>query len=160
MLGGVRATAFAAVALAALLSSGWLYVTKASVSSQRDAAVAALVKEKLDRITAEAAIYESKTKALAKVGADYERELAAAQSRYASVREQLRTSVLQLREFWSCEGEGSSGSSESKERTRLREEAAARIIQIGAEADAQVRALQEAVKEYEDGREGVRSGSE
>ena len=93
---------------------------------------------------------QAKAAAVAKVAEQYEREKADAQAKSEAVVAGLRAGTVRLRQHWqaavaTCElSAGSAAARHADEITQLRAESAARIVRLGAEADAQVRALQEA----------------
>lgn len=87
---------------------------------------------------------------LAALDAKYQRELDDAKGKAESVAADLRAGNLRLRQHWqasiaTCELSGSAAAAlHADEVAQLRAESAARIVRLGAEADAQIRALQEA----------------
>lgn len=91
--------------------------------------------------------------ALAEIGVEHEQDRQSAEAVPAAVVADLRADRLRLREHWAaCEtralSEAAAGAVERDEAARLREEAAARIVRIGRDADDQVKACQRVIAEY------------
>jgi hypothetical protein len=90
--------------------------------------------------------------ALAKIAEKYEQDKRDAERKQAGVVADLRAGNLRLRNHWQgCQAAArvsaaASAARESDAVARVREEAAGRIVRIGAEADAQVRGLQEVIR--------------
>lgn len=130
-----------------------------AASGDRRAAKAELALSHLERDTAYR-LAEAEAKArqveqrrvedLAALDAKYQRELDDAKGKAESVAADLRAGNLRLRQHWqasiaTCELSGSAAAAlHADEVAQLRAESAARIVRLGAEADAQIRALQEA----------------
>ena len=93
---------------------------------------------------------QAKVEAVAKAADAYEKGKADAQAGYERDLADLRTGNLRLRQYWqasvaTCElSAGSAAALHAEQQAQLRAESAARIVRLGAEADAQVRALQAA----------------
>lgn len=88
--------------------------------------------------------------AVAEAANEYERGMADARAKADRVVADLRAGNLRLRQHWqasvaTCELSGSAAAAlHAEQQAQLRAESAARIVRLGAEADAQIRALQEA----------------
>jgi FtsZ-interacting cell division protein ZipA len=93
---------------------------------------------------------QAKAAAVAKAAEEYERGKADAQAKADRVVADLRAGTVRLRQHWqaavaTCDVSRDSAAALAAEReAELRAESAARIVRIGAEADAKVRALQDA----------------
>lgn len=88
--------------------------------------------------------------ALAVAAERYEQEKRdGAQAAYDRALADVRSGRVRLRGPWACPvPDPDATAAERDAAARLREEAAARIVRVGAEADAQVRACQALVREY------------
>lgn len=127
-LGGVRATIFAGLAVASMVTAGWQWVAKEHYKDKLDA-------QKL--VVAE--LIAGHAKETLRITDEYTKALAEAERKRLDVERDLRSARLQLQDHWTCPDRDAGSADEA---TRLREEAAGRIVQIGAEADAQVKGLQ------------------
>lgn len=109
-------------------------------------------KEEL-RLTEQARKAEARSAdALAGVGTAYEKGLKDAQAKSAAVVADLRAGNIELRDHWKgCQRDAASATSTAvaDAEARVREEAAGRIVRVGAEADAQVKGLQDVIAEYQ-----------
>lgn len=90
---------------------------------------------------------------MADIGAKHEEDRRDAASVPDAVAADLRAGVVRLQEHWAgCEtsrlAEAASATVQLDEASRLRSEAAGRIVQIGRDADDQVRSLQDVVEAY------------
>lgn len=151
LLGGWRATVFAVLALASTGAAWWQWSGKMVAQG----ALAELQMDQLEEDNKELQllfdIYVEKQKVLAKIGEEHEQALADAERKRLDVVDDLRTAKLKLRDHWTCPASPSSPGKLDEE-TRLREEAAGRIVQIGAQADAQILGLQQVIEELLDGK--------
>lgn len=145
------ATRAGRMALAALLAIGALaYVWTARYAdgyraAQADAEKAALVAQGVARMKERHGEMR-----MAVVAERYERERRdGAQAAYDRALSDVRSGRVRLRQPWACPVSGAAtASGERDAATRDREEAAARVVRIGAEADAQLAACQSVVREY------------
>lgn len=157
MLGGVRASLFAllSVTLAGLLFWQW---GARQLAEERLADAKAEVVEARE-IAMET--YRALTEQNSAIDAEYQEKLDEAQAKHDRVVADLRSARLQLQDHWTCPAPDSAAPGVVDEGARLREEAAARIVQIGAEADAQIAGLQSVIKELQEKYGGeVGTGSE
>lgn len=112
---------------------------------QRDAAQQVAMAEAKARATEQRRVED-----LAELAAKHEKELQDAQVRSDRVVADLRAGNLRLRQHWqgaiaTCDLSRDSAAAIAAEReAELREQGAADLVRLAAEADAQVRALQEA----------------
>jgi hypothetical protein len=92
----------------------------------------------------------NQTIALAVIAERYEREKRdGAQAAYDRALADVRGGRVRLRGPWACPlPDAGATAAERDAAARLREEAASRIVRIGAEADAQLRACQSLVRQY------------
>ena len=96
------------------------------------------------------AVEQRRAEDLAALDAKYQRELDDAKGKAESVAADLRAGNLRLRQHWqasiaTCElSADTTAALHAEQQAQLRAESAARIVRLGAEADAQIRALQEA----------------
>lgn len=138
-LGGIRATIFAGIAVAAIAFSGWQMVAKNHYKNQiakQDTQHRALVQNLLMQ-----GITEHK-----RISDDYEKDLLTVEAKRRDVTRKLHTAEYKLQQHWTCPVTDASGAEEAR---KLREEAAGRIIAIGAEADAKERRLIDANEKLE-----------
>lgn len=94
----------------------------------------------------------AKAEALAAVAAQYEREKLDAEAKADAVAAAMRADTLRLREHWrGCEtnrvSEAAARAAEPDAAAELRAEGASDLVRVAAEADAQVRGLQEVIRE-------------
>lgn len=139
ILGGWRATAFAGLAVAASITAGWNITAKNHYKQE-------IVEADTRHKTLVASILLDSLTTTSKISDDYEKDLKASKDKRQLVIDELRTTKRQLRDHFTCP---SDDSGESEENTRLREEAAGDIIQVGADADAQVKGLQKVNEDQE-----------
>lgn len=99
------------------------------------------------------ALEQRHTEALAAIGEAYEKGKADAESKGADVVAGLRAGTVRLRQHWQgCEATSRAAAAASSAResdavAQVRAEAAGRIVRVGAEADAQVRGLQDVIRQ-------------
>lgn len=144
----ISATIVAVIAYSIGAASGDRRAAKAELAlshMERDAAYQLAEEQAKAR-----ALERAKAAAVAKVAEEYEREKADAQAKSEAVVAGLRAGTVRLRQHWqaavaTCDvSRDSATARHADEIAQLRAESAARIIRVGAEADAQVKALQEA----------------
>lgn len=84
------------------------------------------------------------------IGATHDQEMRDAIAKERATAADVLSGALRLRQHWACKARdlpGAAGSAEvADEGAELRAAAAGRIVRIGAEADAQVKGLQELLK--------------
>lgn len=156
VLGGVRASLFAflSIVLAGLLFWQW---------GARQLAEEKLAATKAEMVAAEKRsmeTYRALTEQNSAIDAEYQEKLDEAQAKHDRVVADLRSARLQLQDHWTCPAPDSAAPGSVDEGARLREASAARIVQIGAEADAQIAGLQSVIKELQEkygGEVGTRS---
>ena len=151
LLGGVRATVFAGAAIAALVLSGAFWIKSNHLENKLSGIAAETARRDLENVTLRAEEYKRRARELAQIGAKYEKDLQAAKKKHDAVLAGIADGSLQLRPHWACGTGGTPGSSQPDESARLRAESAARIIGIGAKADAQIKGLQKVIRSGEDG---------
>lgn len=160
LLGGIRATVFAGIALAALLLAG---IQTWRLDSAQDAIADMSLKAAKDQaalaaaqvVASEAARQQEQDRAKAanEVAAAYERGKDDAKAAGDRVAADLRAGVSRLQDRWrGCEAgrvsaiAGSPGESDAAAADR--NDSAGRIIGAGAACDAQVIGLQELIRAY------------
>lgn len=95
-------------------------------------------------------IERRRVESIAEIEAKHASELGRIESEVEALVSDLRAGNLRLRQHWqasiaTCELSGSAAAAlHAEHQAQLRAESAARIVRLGAEADAQIRALQEA----------------
>lgn len=149
----------AAVVLAAILGAGWAGWEWRDRSADIEAAEARAKAEKIigDFAKAEAELQakyrkaeQARTEAVAEAASQYNKGVSDAQAKSAAVVADLRAGNVRLRQHWqgaiaTCDLSRDSAAALAAEReAELREQGAADLVRLAAEADAQVRALQEA----------------
>lgn len=146
MLGGVRAFFFAllSVTLAGLLF--WQWGARQLAEERLADKVAELVEAR--EIAMET--YRALTEQNSAIDAEYQEKLDEAQAKHDRVVADLRSARLQLQDHWTCPASDSAAPGVVDEGARLREASAARIVQIGAEADAQITGLQSVIKDLQE----------
>lgn len=109
------------------------------------------------RAEAEAAARQTERRlreAADEIAAQYEEEMKRAGEKHAAVVADLERGAVRLRAHWQgCQATAAlSAAAESAARadeaSRLREQAAARIVRLGSECDAHVRGLQSVIRSY------------
>lgn len=157
VLGGVRASLFAflSIVLAGLLF--WQWGARQLAEEHLADKVAELAESK--EIAMET--YRALTEQNSAIDAEYQEKLDEAKAKHDRVVADLRSARLQLQDHWTCPAPDSAAPGVVDGGARLREEAAARIVQIGAEADAQITGLQSVIKDLQEKYGGeVGTGSE
>lgn len=138
------------LAIAGVIGSGlyqWGYDT-ANVRAEK--VIGEFAKAEAEAQEKARAVEQRRAEDLAALDAKYQRELDDAKGKAESVAADLRAGNLRLRQHWqasiaTCELSADSAAAlHADEVAQLRAESAARIVRLGAEADAQIRALQEA----------------
>ena len=145
--------------LAAILGAGWAGWEWRDRSADIEAAEA---KAKAERVVSEYAKAEAdlqakyrkaeqaRTEAVAEAASQYSKGVSDAQAKSAAVVADLRAGNVRLRQHWqgaiaTCDLSRDSAAALAAEReAELREQGAADLVRLAAEADAQVKALQEA----------------
>lgn len=139
LLGGIRGTIFAGVAVAALAFGGFQMAR--STYYQHQLTEVAAQKQKLVKSLLLRSLNDS-----TELSKQYEKDLQASKAVAADVTGKLRRAEYKLQQHWTCPVSDTSGAEEAR---RLREASTGRIIGIGAEADAQVEGLIEANEKLE-----------
>jgi len=154
--------ALAAVSVLVLSNMLWA-VYAMSLVAQRDRARlerAEMVARALDaEAMARSRVLEierANTAAMADIAEKHLQEITNAESKHAAVVSDLRAGVVRLRAHWQgCQAtadlsRAADAAARADDLARLRNEAAADIIQLGAECDAHVRGLQSVIRSYTD----------
>lgn len=102
LLGGVRATVFAALAAAALSWGGWQWVAKNSAQKALNEERVAQIKEDARTIEQMAALYTEKVDAVAKATKDAEAIRNAQKADYERTIRNLRNGAVVVRDRFSC----------------------------------------------------------
>lgn len=139
LLGGVRATIFAGVAVAALAFGGWQVAAKNVYKNK-------LEKQDTEHKTLVYNLLLNDLNSKSELSKSYAQNLKDADAKRVDVTRKLRTAEYKLRQHWTCPREDTSGAEEA---ARLREEDTGNLVGIGAEADAQVKGLIEANENLE-----------
>lgn len=146
LLGGVRATVFAGLALLLLVLVG---VQSWRLDSAHDAiakSAAQAVQDRLDATEAARATESAHALQLANIGRQHELERANAQAEHDRLVHDLRTGAQRLRSWWDCPAatvsEADAAAGVSDVAAELRRASAARVIAAADECDAHVRAAQ------------------
>ncbi len=146
MLGGVRGTIFAGLALVLLLAFAW---GRHQLSNEREASAkyrAQIVEQTLLSEQKARRIEQHHAAALNAVARAHQEDLRNAQATYDRTVADVRSGALKLQDRWACPA-----ANVSRPATRPsvpngaaddRAESAARIVQASAECDAQIRGLQ------------------
>jgi hypothetical protein len=139
--------ALVAVALVAG-AIAWLWTARYAEgyrAAQADHEKAALVAQGAARMTE-----RNQAIRLAVIAERYEQEKRdGAQAAYDRALADVRSGRVRLRGPWACPVPGADATAAERDAAaRLREEAASRVVRIGAEADARLRACQALVREY------------
>lgn len=148
------AMAASALAVAAVIACFWYRGTSADLRTRADAAArrAETAEGALANAKAVIKIERGKASDLAKIGEQYEKDKVNAKATADRVAADLRTDVLRLRSHWQgCVATGelsaaASAARESDAAQQLREQGAADLVRLGAEADAKERRLQEVIR--------------
>lgn len=135
----------AGLLIAAFAFGGWQWTSKTRLEA------------KLANVEHSLALQEALTKAeqeriekeLAAISAQHKQDKEDADKLEASLRSELRSSALKLREHYTCPSEPSKGGLSPDEAARLREEDAAASIADAKRADDWIKRLQEVIREYE-----------
>lgn len=143
----------AAAALALSFWAGWSWRgDRANVaeSDQRAKGAEAVV----DQVNEARAIEHSQADTMATIGAKHEEDRAAAQAVPAAVVDGVRDGSLQLRDdLATCNtsllSQAVTGAVERDAHAQLRGEVAGALVQVGRDADDQVRASQAVIEQYE-----------
>lgn len=150
--------ALAALALAGIAGTGVQTVRMYDARADEAKAVSELAgqradwqKERADAIADALRIEREDTARKAQAAEQYEKDKANAERTETRVVADLAGDVLRLRKHWTaCESrrvsEADAAAAELDEATRLRNEAAAAVVRVGAECDAHVRGLQGTVR--------------
>jgi len=152
--------ALAAVSVLVLSNMLWA-VYAMSLVAQRDRARlerAEMVARALDaEAKARSRVLEierANTAAMSAIAEKHVQEMTDAESKHAAVVSDLRAGVVSLRRHWQgCQAtadlsRAAAAAARADELARLREQAAARIVRVGAECDAHVRGLQSVIRTY------------
>ncbi|MFC4729105.1 hypothetical protein [Coralloluteibacterium thermophilus] len=153
--------ALIAVIAALVVVLGWqscrLHDAQIALEQQRTAAETATAeRERLTREASEEARdrEDRHTQALAELAAQHMREREDdANEKRAAVAAAVRAGELRLREHWTCAGSDGmpatgAAAGERDAAAELRADAAARIVQLGAQCDADIRAAQAVIRGY------------
>jgi hypothetical protein len=147
-VGGLILAAFLAYALWAAYD--WAYDNGANAANVKAEKVIAQMAKAEAKAQADARAKEqASVEAMAAADAQHQKELQDAKDNEAATVAGLRSGNLKLRKLWlGCRAPSETGASVSgaDEEARLREEAVARVLRIGAEADAQIRGLQAVIE--------------
>lgn len=149
-IAGALAVLLAVAVVAAVVFRGVAHRAdlRADAAEQRAAALA----RSLEASEAARRKEYERAEALAAVADTYEQEKARAYAQADAVVDALRADTLRLREHWrGCEtgrlSEASARAAELDAAAELRAEGAAALVRVAAEADAQIRALQQVIRE-------------
>lgn len=149
----------AAVVLAAICGAAWAGwewrdrsadLEAAELRAKSEQVIAEFHKAERDASERARRAEQAMVGAMAAIDESYERGKADASAKSEAVVAELRAGNLRLRQHWqgavaTCDLSHSAAAARyADELAQLREEASGRIVRIGAEADAQVKALQEA----------------
>lgn len=150
LLGGVRATLFALLALFALSATGVQTLRLRSSEAAMTAHLAADAKaEAAAQLAARTREYEQSV-AAAKVAADYEKAKQDAQAKSDSLVADLRAGIVRLRREWQgCQAgllTAPATAGESDAAAASRERGAVDLVRIAATYDAWIKALQDLLK--------------
>lgn len=150
LLGGIRATVFAALFLLASLWAGWQTMALDRVQGGYDAHLAADAAAALTASEDARMQEQASAGRVATIGDKLEEDRTHAETVPATVAADLRNGNLKLRKQWAaCETSLlSSAAASAVERDALaasRDEAVGRIVRIGRDADDQLRACQAVV---------------
>lgn len=134
----------------------WAYSKGVSHEAARNKAT--LMDARLKALTEELRLTEQARKsekraadAMERISGAYEQGKRDAEAKSVAVVADLRAGNLKLRDHWrGCQrdAEAATSAAVADAEARVREEAAGRIVRVGAEADAQVRGLQSVVADY------------
>lgn len=162
VLGGVRASLFAAASLAFMLSTGFLWASNQKLKADKAEITLSIAESSLKSVEFYRQLYSEQAEALAILGEKHAKALASAKQKRDAIIADLRSGAQRLQDHWSCFGEAGTPTTpgEPDANALLRIQGAGDLVQIGAEADAQVRGLQQVIEEYRNERKHVRSGSE
>jgi len=99
-------------------------------------------------------IERANTAAMSAIAEKHVQEMTDAASKHSAVVSDLRAGVVRLRAHWQgCQAtadlsRAADAAARADEAAKLREQAAARIVRVGAECDAHVRGLQAVIRTY------------
>lgn len=147
------AIALAVLAVAVFIAAIIFRGSAIRAGSERDAAHAERDQARAEVVSLIAVIESerAKSQALANIATQYEKEKADAQAVAVRTIADLRAGNLRLRKLWTCpppiatSGEPAA-SGEPDGEAELREQGAADLVRLAAEADAQIRGLQAVVR--------------
>jgi hypothetical protein len=140
---------YAALALVLLaITGGWYYGHtryEAGIAAQRAVTEAQAAKFAEQAKAAE----QAQAAQLSTIAQQYEQDKADAQAKADRTIADLRAGTVRLRKQWTCPAQvpgAAAGSAEPDADAQLREQGAGDLVRLAAEADAQIRGLQAAVK--------------
>lgn len=143
----------AVLAVAGLVAALLFRGNSARAGSERDAAIAQrdAARGEVVQLTGVIESERSKAQALANIATQYEKEKTDAQAVADRTIADLRAGHLRLRKLWTCPAPAASAETDTSAgepdgQAELREQGAADLVRLAAEADAQIRGLQAVIE--------------
>jgi hypothetical protein len=141
----LRISLYANLALLAaclILGGLWKYEV-----GRKNAYIAKYARAEVAAVVAAREAEQRHARALAQVAEKYEQDKRAADEAQRKLVSDLRAGTVRLQDRWAgCVSEAGRTAAERDAAARDREESAARIVRAAADADAQIRALQDVVR--------------
>ena len=153
LLGGWRATLFAALAVAAVVGLLFQRASLADSRADREAARAEAAEGRVEQLQAVVKTERARASRANAIADQYERDKRDAEFDARRLVADLRNGRKRLQERWTCPGvpAANAGASEPDAAVGSRAESAGRIIAAADECDAQVRGLQEFIRSERQG---------